>query len=125
MQKNSKESRFITHPQGQLPTPQVWAAPWLPSEDDSIGNFLAVQWLGLRAFTAEGQDSIPGQGTKIEQAALCAAKKERKKQTQNKKKPKEDSMEGEGKVSLHGGETRQTRLSQVIQVNINSDESRW
>ena len=29
---------------------------------------LAVQWLGLRAFTAEGTGSIPGQGTKIPQA---------------------------------------------------------
>ena len=28
-----------------------------------------VQWLGLRAFTAEGAGSIPGQGTKIPQAA--------------------------------------------------------
>ena len=29
---------------------------------------LAVQWLGLHAFTAEGPDSIPGWGTKIQQA---------------------------------------------------------
>ena len=29
------------------------------------GNSLAVQWLGLHAFTAECPDSIPGQGTKI------------------------------------------------------------
>ena len=27
-----------------------------------------VQWLGLRAFTAKGADSIPGHGTKIPQA---------------------------------------------------------
>ena len=32
------------------------------------GNSLVVQWLGLRAFSAEGQGSIPGQGTKIPQA---------------------------------------------------------
>ena len=32
------------------------------------GNSLAVQWLGPRAFTAEGLGSIPGQGTKIPQA---------------------------------------------------------
>ena len=25
---------------------------------------LAVQWLGLRAFTAKGESSIPGWGTK-------------------------------------------------------------
>ena len=29
------------------------------------GNSLVVQWLGLCAFSAEGQGSIPGQGTKI------------------------------------------------------------
>ena len=28
-----------------------------------------VQWLGCRYFTAEGQDTIPGRGTKIPQAA--------------------------------------------------------
>ena len=33
------------------------------------GNSLAVQWLGLCAFTAEGLGSIPGQETKIPQAA--------------------------------------------------------
>ena len=32
-------------------------------------NSLAVQWLGLCAFTTEGPGSIPGQGTKITQAA--------------------------------------------------------
>ena len=35
---------------------------------------MAVQWLGLCAFTAEGLGSIPGQGTKIPQAK----KKEKK-----------------------------------------------
>ena len=29
------------------------------------GNSLGVQWLGLRAFTAEGVGLIPGPGTKI------------------------------------------------------------
>ena len=31
------------------------------------GNSPAVQWLGLRALTAKGPGSIPGQGTKIPQ----------------------------------------------------------
>ena len=31
-------------------------------------NSLAVQWLGLHAFTAKGPSSIPGWGTKIPQA---------------------------------------------------------
>ena len=35
----------------------------------SRGNSLAGQWLGHRALTAEGTGSIPGQGTKILQAA--------------------------------------------------------
>ena len=34
-----------------------------------MGNSLVVQWLGLHAFTAKGPGSIPGQGTKIRQAA--------------------------------------------------------
>ena len=34
-----------------------------------------VQWLGLRAFTAEGPGSVPGQGTKIPQAARHGQKK--------------------------------------------------
>ena len=33
------------------------------------GNSLVVQWLRLHAFTAEGPGSIPGQGTRIPQAA--------------------------------------------------------
>ena len=32
------------------------------------GNSLAVQWLGLCSFTAEGPGSIPGQGAKIPHA---------------------------------------------------------
>ena len=38
------------------------------------GNSLAVQWLGLGAFTAEGAGSIPGQGTKIRQAVRGSQK---------------------------------------------------
>ena len=41
----------------------------------SQGNFLAVQWLGLLAFTAEGSGSVPGQGTKILQAMWHSQKK--------------------------------------------------
>ena len=37
-----------------------------------MGNSLAVQWLGLCAFTAEGPGSTPGQGTKIPQAVGCS-----------------------------------------------------
>ena len=37
-------------------------------------NSLAVQWLGLHAFPAEGLDIIPGWGTKILQAAWHSKK---------------------------------------------------
>ena len=36
-----------------------------------IENSLVVQWLGLCTFTAEGPDSIPGQGTKISLLLFC------------------------------------------------------
>ena len=53
---------------------------WSPPVSGSIkiqkpGTSLAVQWLGLCAFTAEGPGFIPGQGTKIPQAAWCGQKK--------------------------------------------------
>ena len=45
----------------------VWLLSLLKSY--CFGNSLAVQWLGLGDFTAEGVGSIPGWGTKIPQAA--------------------------------------------------------
>ena len=39
-----------------------------------VGNSLAVQWLGLSAFTAGGACSIPGQETKILQPSQCRKK---------------------------------------------------
>ena len=44
---------------------------------------LAVQWLGLCAFTAVGLGSIPGRGTKIPQAMQCGQKKKIKKKNFN------------------------------------------
>ena len=38
-------------------------------KETELGNFLAVQWLGLRVFTAKAAGSIPNWGTKILQAA--------------------------------------------------------
>ena len=35
----------------------------------SVLTSLAVQWLGLHAFTRKGTGSIPGQGNKISQTA--------------------------------------------------------
>ena len=40
----------------------------------SQGNSLAVQWSGLRTFTAEGAGSIPGRGTKVPQAVWYSQK---------------------------------------------------
>ena len=50
-----------------------WQFPWqritfLQLKTKQIGHSLAVQWLGLYAFTAEGPGSIPDRGTKIPQA---------------------------------------------------------
>ena len=41
---------------------------------ENSGSSLAVQWLGLCAFTAMGLSSIPGQGTKIPQAEWYSPK---------------------------------------------------
>ena len=48
--------------------------PQVSSLNPTVGNSLAVQWLGLCAFTAEGLGSIPGEGTKIPQATWCGQK---------------------------------------------------
>ena len=67
---------------------QVPAIEWLQclmlkrTEDSkymSLGNSLAVQWLGLHAFTVEGESSISGQDTKIPQASRCSQKKQKNK----------------------------------------------
>ena len=50
---------------------RYWRSPF---KDEFSGNSLVVQWLGLRAFTAEGLGSIPGRGTKIPQASKCGKK---------------------------------------------------
>ena len=41
------------------------------------GTSLVVQWLGLHALTAKGLCTIPGQGTKIPQAAWCSQKEKK------------------------------------------------
>ena len=38
------------------------------NQNVALGEFLAVQGLGLQSFTVEGPGSIAGQGTKISQA---------------------------------------------------------
>lgn len=40
----------------------------------TFGNSLAVLWLGLHAFTGEGEGSITSQSTKIPQASSTANK---------------------------------------------------
>ena len=39
------------------------------------GNSLVIQWLGLHISTAGDPGSVPGQGAKILQDALCSQKK--------------------------------------------------
>ena len=48
------------------------------------GTSQAVQWLRLRASTAGGTGSIPGEGTRILHAAQCGQKKKKKRNTYNK-----------------------------------------
>ena len=67
----------------------------------SSGNSLAVQWLRLHAFTAKGTGSIPGQRTKIPQAAWCSQKRKRKKENDEKEDIK--GNRGERKGSQQGG----------------------
>ena len=50
------------------------------------GNSLAVQWLGLGTFTAEGLGSFPGWGTKILSKLCSTVKKKKKKNTQKNRK---------------------------------------
>lgn len=40
-----------------------------------LGNSMAVQWLGLLAFTAKGRGSVTGRGTRIPQASGHGQKK--------------------------------------------------
>ena len=48
------------------------------SSSKGHGASLAVQWLGLGAFTAEGPGSIPGWGAKIPQAVQRGQFKKKK-----------------------------------------------
>ena len=42
------------------------------------GNSLAIQWLGLGCFTAMGPESIPGRGTKLQQAVAPSQNQKKK-----------------------------------------------
>ena len=52
---------------------------YIKSKISGVRNSLAVQWLGLCAFTAEGAGSTPGRGTKIPEAMQRGQKKKTKK----------------------------------------------
>ena len=60
---------------------------------------MAVQWLGLHGFTAEGTGSIPGLGTKIPQAVQGSQKKKREKEGELGLEPRQPSSV-EGLVQL-------------------------
>ena len=52
--------------------------------EKNLGNSLAVQWLGLGAFTAVGLGSIPGWGTKILQLRpMWHSRKKKKREREN------------------------------------------
>ena len=56
----------------------------VPGKRYPVGNSVAVQWLGLGASTAGGTGSIPGQGTRIPQAAWWRGQKKKKKEVPGK-----------------------------------------
>ena len=62
------ESFVKTHSTYYTPKKQISLYVVLKIKRHICGDSLAVQWLGLCAFTAKGTDSIPGQGTMILQA---------------------------------------------------------
>ena len=62
------------------------------------GTFLVVQWLGLCTSTAEGTDSIPGQGTKISQDPHAVRPKKPNKQ----KTPKQIDKNLFKKIKIKG-----------------------
>ena len=51
-----------------------------PFKNHPPGNSLAVQWLGVCIFTAEGRGSIPGRGTNI--TVLCGQKNNKQTKTE-------------------------------------------
>ena len=68
------------------------------------GNLLAVQWLGLGTFTAEGTGGIPGWGTKTPQPVWCS---------QKKKKKGTNTM-----ISLKKGRKTKLSLLPIVTINI-------
>ena len=54
---------------------KVIHAYWATFGEENTGNSLAVQWLGLHAFTAMGLGSIPAWGTEIPQDTQWSQKK--------------------------------------------------
>ena len=84
---------ILKQQQEQKPVKKPWSLSSVPGTElqnplDFPENFLAVQWLGLYAFTAEGEgpSSVPGWETKIPQASWYDQKK-RKKNKKQKTKP--------------------------------------
>ena len=59
-----------------------------------MGSSLAVQWLGLGAFTARAQVRIPGQGTETPTSCAAWPKKKRKKEKlETERRVKDDAKE--------------------------------
>ena len=68
-------------PVGLLEYTHIWECK-STGQEHRLWEFPGGWWLGLCTFTAEGPGSIPGQGTKILQAARRAQKTKTKKRTQ-------------------------------------------
>ena len=56
----------------------AWPTAQIPIQEGLAGTSLVVQWLRLCASNAGVVGLIPGQGTKIPDAALCGQKKKKR-----------------------------------------------
>ena len=81
------------------------------SEDETTRNSLAVQWLGICAFTAEGLGSIPCWGTRIPQAARCGPPKKKTKNKMQQYNVGSTRMSGGTQNSIKKSERGETRFS--------------
>ena len=78
--RKSRNKRFISLTISQISGPQsTYPLQYASRIKNRFLNSLAVQWLGLHAFTAEAAGLSPGQGAKIPQATWRGQKKKKRK----------------------------------------------
>ena len=69
-------NHILAHKQVLIKKIKIILSPSTTTQNSkSIGNSLAVQWLGLRTLSTEGLGSIAGLGNKILQVVQCGQKR--------------------------------------------------